>query len=113
VPLDSLNHIAQIMQGYGFDVGTVGPVDNENPLTNLFGRLDFQISPEHRLVLRQIYNRSEDDSFSRNIGTFNNRRWNQNSGFRFGSNTFSRVAKNSSTVAQLYSNFAHGACPTS
>jgi hypothetical protein len=108
VSLDSLNTIAGIMQGYGFDVGTVGAVDNENPLTNLFGRLDFQLSPEHRIVLRQIYNRSEDDSFFRNIGTYNNSALVQSSGFRFGSNTFSRVAKNSSTVGQIYSNFSNG-----
>jgi hypothetical protein len=108
VPLDSLSYIAGIMQGYGFDVGTVGPVDNNNPLSNLFGRLDFQVSPDHRLVFRQIYNRSEDDSFFRNIGTFNPSALVQSSGFRFGSNTFSRVASNSSSVAQLYSNFDGG-----
>jgi hypothetical protein len=107
VPLDSLARIADIMrQQYGFDVGSTAAVDNENPLANLFGRVDFQISPEHRLVLRQIYNRSEDDSFFRNINTFNTSPLNQNSGFRFGSNQFSRVAKNSSTVGQLYSSFA-------
>jgi outer membrane receptor protein involved in Fe transport len=109
VPLDSLNRIAQIMRtNYNFDVGATGPVDNNNPLTNLFARLDFQASPEHRLVLRQIYNRSEDDSFSRNINSFNANPLNQNSGFRFSSNQFSRVAANSSTVAQLYSNLARG-----
>jgi hypothetical protein len=107
VPIDSLALISSIMQQRGFNVGTTGPVDNENPLTNLFGRLDFQISPEHRLVLRQIYNRSEDDSFSRNVNSYNSSPLNQNSGFRFGSNGFSRVAKNSSTVAQLYSNLAN------
>jgi outer membrane receptor protein involved in Fe transport len=108
VPLDTLNRIATIMRDqYGFDVGTVGPVDNDNPLTNLFGRLDFQISPEHRLVLRQIYNESEDDSFSRNIGTYNSSALVQSSGFRLGSNQFSRVARNSSTVGQLYSNFGN------
>lgn len=109
VPLDSLRRIANIMQqNYGFDVGATTPVDNENPLTNLFGRLDFQISPDHRLVLRQIYNRSEDDSFSRNIGTFNASPLSQNSGYRFGSNGFSRVASNYSSVGQLYSNFTGG-----
>jgi hypothetical protein len=109
VPLDSLRRIADIMQQqYGLNVGTTGPVDVQNPLTNLFGRLDFQISQGHRLVLRQIYNRSEDDVFSRNITTFTASPLNQNSGFRFGSNMYSRVAKNSSSVAQLYSNFAGG-----
>lgn len=106
VSLDDLNRIANIMRDqYNFDVGTVAPLENRNPLTNLFGRLDFQISPEHRLVLRQIINRAEDDSFSRNTGTFDPSPLQQNSGFRFGSNKFSRVAENNSTVAQLYSTF--------
>ena len=109
VPIDSLTRIANFMQtSRGFDVGTVAPVSNDNPLTNLFGRLDFQISPIHRFVIRQIINRSEDGAFSRNIAAYNNSPLNQNSGFRFGSNTFARVAKNNSTTAQLYSNFANG-----
>jgi len=109
VPLDSLNRIANFMQStYGFDVGGVGPIDNANPLTNLFGRLDFQISSVHRFVVRQIINDSEDDSFSRNSANYNNSALNQNTGFRLGSNEFTRVAKNRSTTAQLYSNFASG-----
>ena len=108
VPLDSLKRIADIMRSQGFDVGATTPVDLGNPLTNLFGRLDWQVGSGHRLVLRQIYNHSEDDSFSRNITTYNTSPLNQNTGFRFGSNAFARVADNSSTVAQLYSNFGKG-----
>ncbi len=109
VPLDSLNFIASIMQTkYGFNVGSTGPVSNENPLTNLFGRLDFQISQSHRLVLRQIYNRTESTSFFRNDNSLVNSPTTQNSGFRFGSNLFTGVNKNSSSVLQLYSNFAGG-----
>ncbi|HEU5262482.1 MAG TPA: TonB-dependent receptor, partial [Gemmatimonadales bacterium] len=109
VPFDSLARIATFMESaFGFNVGTTGPVDRENPLKNLFGRLDFQISSTHRVVLRQIINRSELDEFSRSIGTFQTSPLNQNSGFRFGSNAFSRVAKNNSTVAQLYSNLSSG-----
>ncbi|HKW40858.1 MAG TPA: carboxypeptidase regulatory-like domain-containing protein [Gemmatimonadales bacterium] len=109
VSLDSLNLIATIMQStYNFNVGASTPVNNDTPLRNLFGRIDFQISPAHRLVVRQIINHDEDDSFSRNIATYNNSPLNQNSGYRFSSNGFSRVAKNNSTTGQLYSNFANG-----
>jgi Carboxypeptidase regulatory-like domain len=109
VALDSLTLISNIMQtNYRFNVGTTAPVNNDTPLRNLFGRIDYQISPVHRLVVRQIINHDEDDSFSRNIATYNNSPLNQNSGFRFSSNGFSRVAKNNSTTAQLYSNFASG-----
>jgi hypothetical protein len=109
VPLDSLTRIANIMQStYNFDVGTTGIVNIDNPLRNLFGRIDFQISPVHRLVVREILNHDENGSFSRNIGNFQTSPLNQNQGFRFGSNGFTGVTKNNSTTAQLYSNFAGG-----
>src|SRR3989475_193697 len=67
--LDSPNSIADTMKlKYGFDVGSAGPIDIGNPLTNLFGRVDFQISPTHRVVLREIINHADLDNFSRNIG---------------------------------------------
>lgn len=109
IPLDSLTRIAAFMDtAMGFNVGATGPVDRDNPLKNLFGRLDFQISSVHRFVLRQIINHADLDEFSRSNTTYNNSPLNQNSGFRFGSNAFSRVAKNNSTVAQLYSNLSNG-----
>jgi hypothetical protein len=109
IPLDSLTRIANVMSSqYGFDVGAVDPQENETPLVNLFGRLDFQISPVHRAVLRQIINHSEQQEFSRNVNTYNASPLNQNSGFRFSTNGFARDAKNNSTTAQLYSNFPSG-----
>ena len=109
VPLDSLTRIASIMQStYNFNVGTTGVVDIDNPLRNLFGRIDFQISPVHRLVVREIINHDENGSFSRNTGNFQTSPLNQNQGFRFGSNAFTGVSKNNSTTGQLYSNFAGG-----
>jgi outer membrane receptor protein involved in Fe transport len=110
VARDSLALIASVMQqNYNFDVGTTGPVDIKNPLTNLFGRIDFQINANHRLVVRQLINRTENTSFSRNSGSLNTSPTVQNSGFRFGSNMFNGVNKNRSTAAQLFSNFAGGA----
>ncbi len=109
VPLDSLTRIANFMQNtYNFNVGATGVVDLDNPLRNLFGRIDFQISPVHRFVLRQIINHDEDGSFLRNAFNYSNSPLQQNQGFRFGSNQFTRVAKNNSTTAQVYSNFASG-----
>src|SRR5437762_3507697 len=108
VPLDTLNRIATAMQAYGFNIGSDAPFEKATPLTNLFGRLDFQISPVHRFVIRQIINHDVQDDFSRNVNNFNADPTVQNSGFRFGSNAFKRDAKNNSTTAQLYSNFASG-----
>jgi hypothetical protein len=108
VPLDSITRIVNAMQTYGFNPGATGPVEKETPLTNLFGRLDFQISPVHRFVIRQIINHDVQDEFSRNVNTFNADPLVQNSGFRLGTNAFQRDAKNNSTTAQLYSNFSSG-----
>src|SRR5439155_1079849 len=75
---------------------------------NLFGRIDFQISPVHRFVVRQIINHDDKDDFFRNVNTFSADPLLQNAGFRFGSNGFTRKARNNSTTAQLYSNFPSG-----
>ena len=108
---DSVQRIADIISGRtdGFDVGGGDPLRNANPLTNLFGRLDFQIDDANRLVFRQLYNTAEQDEFSRNTRTFTNRADVQNSGFRLTSNSFVRENTNSSTVVQLFTNFAGGA----
>ncbi len=72
IPLDSLTRISNAMGTYGFNPGATGPVEKETPLTNLFGRLDFQISPVHRFVIRQIINHDVQDDFSRNARTHSN-----------------------------------------
>jgi hypothetical protein len=110
VPRDSLQAISSIVQQqYGIDVGSIGPVDLETPLTNLFGRLDFKINDQHRLVFRQLINRTEDVSFFRNNNSLNTSPTVQNAGFRFGSNQYQRINENNSSVVQLYSNFRSGA----
>jgi outer membrane receptor protein involved in Fe transport len=106
---DSIAYVQSIISSkMGIDPGTAGKVDIANPLTNLFARLDFQLNDVHRLVLRQLVNRTENLSFSRNTSTFSNSPTVQNSGFRLGSNSFNGVNTNNSTVAQLYSNFQRG-----
>src|SRR5206468_10291529 len=109
ISTDSIALVQSIINSkMGIDPGTAGRVDIANPLTNLFGRLDFQINDVHRLVLRQLINRTENLAFSRNSNTFTNSPTVQNQGFRLGSNAFNGVNTNNSTVAQLYSNFQRG-----
>lgn len=106
---DSVAYVADIVRNkLGFEPGTSGRVDIDNPLRNLFGRLDWQINDVHRAVFRQLANRTENISFSRNSNTFRNDPLFQNSGFRFGSNQFNGVNTNNSTVVQLYSNLPNG-----
>ena len=110
IPLDSLNRIINVMQTtYGFDVGSVEPVQRETPLANLFGRLDFQISPQHRLAFRQIINHDQQDQFFRSAtNNYSADPLTQNSGFRFTTNQFAFDSKNTSSTLQLYSNFSGG-----
>ena len=106
---DSVQRIVDIMKNqYSFDVGTPGSVNIDNPLRNLFGRIDYQISPAHRLVVWEVYNHAENGSFSRNLTAFRTSPSTQDAGFRLGSNMFTSVNTNTSTVLQFFSNFVNG-----
>ena len=91
-----------------FPIGGTGLVSNDNPLTNLSGRLDWAISNQHRFAFRQLINSAEQDEFSRNARAFSNQTGAQNSGFRYTTNSFIRKNTNYSSVAQLFSSFANG-----
>jgi outer membrane receptor protein involved in Fe transport len=110
VGLVSADTIARIRQAMAsrFDVGTAEQTTNENPLTNLFGRIDWQATASTRVVLRQLWNKAEQFEFSRNANAFNSQVGTQNSGFRLGSNSFNRENKNQSTALQLFTNFSNG-----
>ena len=73
-----------------FPIGGTGLVNNDNPLGNLSGRIDWAISDNHRFAIRQLINSAEQDEFSRNASTFNTTVGAQNSGFRYTSNSFIR-----------------------
>ena len=79
---------------YGIEPGATGAVINENPLSNLFGRLDVQLSEQHRLVLRHNYGHAEDDNFFRDDDLF-----------RFTSNGYFFKSDKNATVGQLLSSF--------
>ncbi len=110
IAVDSINRVIELAKAFGpnFDPGGSGRVNTDNPLTNLFGRLDFRINDVHRLVVRQLLNTTENVSFSRNSSTFQNNPLQQNTGFRLTSNQFTGKNTNNSTVVQMFSNFAGG-----
>ncbi|GAC1480452.1 MAG: TonB-dependent receptor [Gemmatimonadaceae bacterium] len=82
---------------YGIPAGSAGLVNNENPLANVFARLDFNLPGNSQLILRHNFGRAELDEFSRSTTSF---RLNSN-GYRFKSD------KNA-TVAQLRTLFGNG-----
>ncbi|HKG94922.1 MAG TPA: carboxypeptidase regulatory-like domain-containing protein [Gemmatimonadaceae bacterium] len=81
------------------DPGTSGPVSLDNPLTNIFGRVDVQLPGfNSRAVLRHSYAKAEDADFSRTPTTF-----------RLYSNATPRQTLNNSSVGQLYTTLPNGA----
>jgi hypothetical protein len=80
--------------------GSAGPVTNENPLRNVFGRVDIQLPWNTSLVLRHNYGRAEDDVFSRgSAGT--------NIDFPLSSNAYFFESTKNSTVLQLRTQFSN------
>jgi outer membrane receptor protein involved in Fe transport len=59
-----------LLSSYGLPAGTAGLVNNENPLTNVFVRFDFNLPRNSQLVLRHNYGRAEDDNFNRSASSF-------------------------------------------
>src|SRR4051812_2675349 len=102
---DSIAAIRSIVQSkMGFDPGEGARLDISNPLTNLFGRLDYQLNDNNRVVFRQLINRTDNTSFTRNNNTFTANPLTQTSGFRLESNSFIGVDKNQSSSVQVFSN---------
>ena len=73
---------------YGIPSGSGAAVNNDNPLTNVFARLDFNLTNNTSLVLRHNYAQAEDNVFSRSTSTFNL----DNNGFFFTSKSHSTAA---------------------
>ncbi len=59
---DSARRFAEILEGLGFEnVGTSDQISLDNPRTNLFARLDFNLGENNRAVLRWNYSRARQD----------------------------------------------------
>ena len=60
---DSVAHVRSLLQDqYGMDPGTPGQVSLGNPLSNVFARLDWQLSESQTLALRHNYSGAARDS---------------------------------------------------
>ena len=95
----TVQRMADILQNtYGLNAGAAGAVSNINPLTNIFGRLDFVLPYNSRLVLRDNYGKAELDTLFRT-----------STQYRFGSNAYSFNNKKNAAVAQLFTNWNNGA----
>jgi outer membrane receptor protein involved in Fe transport len=93
--LDSVN---ALIQGYNLPVGGGGLATNENPLQNIFGRLDFNLPANNQLVVRHNYGYAQDDNFSRSPASF-----------RLTNNLYKFKSTKNASVVQLRSLFGRGA----
>lgn len=93
-----INRFTAALAQYGIQGGSGGQVNNENPITNLVARLDYQLNESNRLVVREIYNEAAADDFSRSAATF-----------ALTSNRFKRSEDANSFTVQWFKNFASGA----
>jgi hypothetical protein len=98
-----IERFADILQEYGLTAGSAGRVDNENPLANVFGRLDVQITANHRLVLRHNYGKAEDEVFSRGTSVQGV------PSFDLTTVKYRFKSEKHAPLAQLFSNFSNGA----
>ena len=102
VTVAQIDSFANILRGYGIEAGTGGLLTNQNPIANTFARLDVQLGERHRLVLRNIYNESSLDAFSRQAtGT--------NRVFALTGHNFTRTEQANSLAAQGFSTLGNGA----
>ena len=91
------------LQGYGLtNPGSGARVLKENPLTNVFGRIDAYLPGYTRLVLRHNYAAADNQSFSRSSSTANNPL------FALTSNSYLFSSKTHSSVAELLTNLPNG-----
>ena len=97
-----LNNLASfIRETYGYDPGTFGDISDELDGLSFFGKLDFNLSDDHRLTLRHSYTKAEqldlNGSSDRTINFSNN-------GIFFPSTTNSSALELNSTFGDNLSN---------
>jgi hypothetical protein len=91
--------VANILRNqFGVDPGTPSPATLQNPRTNIFARLDFNIGERHRLVIR--------DNFVH--GTRARTLFRSGSGYMFSSSFNTFTTDFTSIVAQLFSRLGSG-----
>lgn len=98
-----LDRFTQLLTAAGLrDLGSAGLVQNQNPLDNVFARLDVALPYNTTLVLRNNIINADQDIFSR--GTVG-----ATPGFGLSSNAYRFISRTQQPVAQLRTNFGNGA----
>ncbi|MFI5231502.1 MAG: carboxypeptidase regulatory-like domain-containing protein [Gemmatimonadales bacterium] len=108
ISADSINRIVNDFKAKGIDIGGGQQVKIQNPLTNLMGRVDWEINDNNRFVFRTLYNTAKNTSFSRSNSSFNTSPTVQSTGFRLTSNGYTAQNTNASQTASLYTQLSGG-----
>lgn len=90
---DEANTLSNFLSSqYNYNAGTFNAFDAQTNSDKIFGRIDWNISENHRLTVRHNYISAFDDNITRS-----------NTLFRFGNNTYRFNNKQNITVAELRS----------
>lgn len=95
----TVDNVNTALAKYGIVGGTGDIIPQDNPLTNVFARLDFNLPYSSRLKLSHNYSDGDRTSFSRST----------TGDFRLTSNAFDFSSTKNASVAQLFTNWANGA----
>lgn len=85
---------------YNFDPGSAGAISGQNPVDNIFARLDFRVNDVHRMVFHYNYSKGEDPARLQNART--------SSRVTYESNFHDFTQTKNAPVFQLFSNFSSG-----
>lgn len=97
ITVTQAQQVADFLESLGYPAGGIGNVDRERESTNLFGRLDFNLSQNNRLTVRHNYITGARDDFSRSA-----------SNFTLGNGGYVQNSTTNSSVLQLNSSFGNG-----
>ena len=99
----SIDALSQALAGYGFtDPGSGGRVIRENPLTNVFARIDAFLPANTRMVLRHNYAAADNTTFGRSS------RNSSSPLFDLTSNRYEFSSRTHSSVAEFMTNLPNG-----
>lgn len=65
-----VDQITSLLSGYNVPTGSAGLVNNQNPLANIFARLDISLPWNTQFVLHDNYGYADQDIFSRSASAF-------------------------------------------
>lgn len=99
--IDQLNSILSTKYGFN-DAGNAGKILQENPLLNVFGRIDAYLPFNTRAVLRHNYAKADNTNFGRSLAT------SASPVFNLTSNKYFFSSKTNSTVAEFFTNLPRG-----